>query len=106
MLTLEFLFWSADYHVSPAVLVAGYGVPQLLGKATVILGGIGVVESGMVGLYAVVGVPKACAIVAFLDIAAFPFGCGNWPASRSFPILSAAHASRQSISRKETEQRS
>lgn len=66
MMTLGFLFLAAGYHVNPAVLVAGYGVPQLLGKLTVILGGIGVVESSMVGLYAILGVPKAGAIVVVL----------------------------------------
>jgi hypothetical protein len=48
------------------VLVAGYGVPQLLGKLTVILGGIGLVESGMVGLYAILGIPKTGAVVVAL----------------------------------------
>jgi len=45
MLTLAFLFLAAGHGVNIAVLVAGYGVPQLLGKLTVILGGIGVVEA-------------------------------------------------------------
>jgi uncharacterized protein (TIRG00374 family) len=66
MLTLRFLFLAAGLHVNPAVLVAGYGVPQLLGKLTVILGGIGVVESGMAGLYTIMGVPKTGAIVVVL----------------------------------------
>ena len=52
MLTLGFLFWAAGYRINVAVLVAGYGIPQLLGKFTVVLGGVGVVEAGMVGLYA------------------------------------------------------
>ena len=73
MLTLECLFFAAGLHVSPATLVAGYGVPQLLGKLTVILGGVGIVESGMVGLYAVLGVPKAGAIVAVLGYRLFSF---------------------------------
>jgi len=38
----------------------------LLGKLTVILGGIGVVESGMVGLYTILGVRDAGAIVVVL----------------------------------------
>ena len=71
------------------MLVAGYGVPQLLGKLTVILGGIGVVESSMVGLYTVLGVPNAVAIVAVLGYASFRFRCRHWLVSRSFPILSA-----------------
>jgi uncharacterized membrane protein YbhN (UPF0104 family) len=41
MLTLNFLFWAAGYRMSAVLLLAGYGVPQLLGKATLILGGAG-----------------------------------------------------------------
>ena len=48
------------------MLVAGYGIPQLLGKFTVILGGIGVVEAGVVGLYTLLGAPKPSAVVAVL----------------------------------------
>jgi len=66
MSALGFFFLAAGYPVHPAVLLAGYGVPQLLGKLTVILGGIGVVESTMVGLYTLLGVPKAAAIVVVL----------------------------------------
>jgi len=63
---LGFFFLAAGLPLHPAVLLAGYGVPQLLGKLTVILGGIGVVESTMVGLYTLLGVPKAAAIVVVL----------------------------------------
>jgi len=66
MSALGFFFLAAGYPVNPAVLIGGYGVPQLLGKLTVILGGIGVVETTMVGLYALLGVPKATAIVVVL----------------------------------------
>ena len=66
MLTLAFLFLSAGHGVSPLVLIAGYGVPQLLGKLTVILGGVGVVETAMVGLYAALGVPTPISIVVVL----------------------------------------
>jgi len=66
MLTLEFLFLAAGHGVTIAVLVAGYGVPQLLGKLTVILGGVGVVEATMVGLYSTLGVPRPIAVVVVL----------------------------------------
>lgn len=66
MLTLGFLLWAAGYRTGAAILLAGYGVPQLLGKATVILGGAGVVETGMVALYVILGVPRTIAIVAVL----------------------------------------
>jgi len=41
-------------------------VPQLLGKLTVILGGIGVVETTMAGLYTLPGVPKAATSMVVL----------------------------------------
>jgi len=66
MLCLYFLFLATGYHVTPAVLLAGYGIPQLLGKLTVILGGVGVVESGMVGLYVLLGVPKTGSVIVVL----------------------------------------
>jgi glycosyltransferase 2 family protein len=66
MLTLALLFLAAGYPINLAVLVAGYGVPQLLGKLTVILGGVGVVEGGMIGLFSVLGVPRASAVLVVL----------------------------------------
>ena len=66
MLTLAFLFLSAGHGVSRMVLLAAYGVPQLFGKLTVILGGVGVVETTMVGLYDALGVPIAAAVVVVL----------------------------------------
>lgn len=66
MLTLGLLFRAASYRADASILLAGYGVPQLLGKSTVILGGAGVVEAGMAALYVVLGVPRAIAIVAVL----------------------------------------
>lgn len=66
MLTLYFLFLAAGHQISAAVLVAGYGIPQLLGKLTVVLGGVGVVEASMVGLYALLGAPRPTAAVVVL----------------------------------------
>ncbi len=66
ILTLAFLFLAAGRGVTIGVLVAGYGVPQLLGKLTVILGGIGVVEATMIGLYDTLGVPRQIAVVVVL----------------------------------------
>lgn len=73
MLTLAFLFLAAGHGVSLLVLVAGYGVPQLLGKLTVILGGIGVVETTMVGLYGALGVPLSISVVVVLVYRLFSF---------------------------------
>ena len=60
MLTLYFLFVAAGENVSLGVLLAGYGLPLLLGKvAFIIPGGVGVVESSMAALYTGLGVPQA-----------------------------------------------
>lgn len=73
MLTLGFLFLAAGSRMNALVLLAGYGVPQLVGKLTVILGGAGVVETAMVALYVLLGVPKPAAIVAVLGYRLFSF---------------------------------
>jgi glycosyltransferase 2 family protein len=73
VVTLAFLFLSAGHSICLLVLVAGYGVPQLLGKLTVILGGIGVVETTMVGLYGALGVPISIAVVVVLVYRLFSF---------------------------------
>ena len=73
MLTLYLLFFAAGHQISAAVLVAGYGIPQLLGKLTVILGGVGVVEASMVGLYALLGAPRPTAVVVVLAYRLFSF---------------------------------
>jgi hypothetical protein len=73
MLTLGFLFWAAGYHINMVVLVAGYGIPQLLGKLTVILGGVGLVETSMIGLYALLGAPRPSAVIAVLAYRLFSF---------------------------------
>ncbi len=66
MLTLALMFFAAGYPINALVLVAGYGVPQLLGKLTVILGGVGVVEGGMIGLFSLLGVPRSSAVLVVL----------------------------------------
>jgi glycosyltransferase 2 family protein len=66
MLTVAFLFLAAGHGVNIAILVGGYGVPQLLGKLTVILGGVGVVETTMIGLYSALGVPRPIGVVVVL----------------------------------------
>ena len=66
MLTLASLFAAAGHAVSLPILLAGYGTPQLLGKLTVILGGVGVVEATMVGLYHSLNIPNHIVVVVVL----------------------------------------
>jgi uncharacterized protein (TIRG00374 family) len=84
ILTLYFLFVAAGENISPGVLVAGYGLPLLLGKvAFFIPGGVGVVESSMAVLYNGLGVPQATTVVVVLGYRLISF----WiPSLAGFPI--------------------
>jgi uncharacterized membrane protein YbhN (UPF0104 family) len=84
ILTLYFLFVAAGENVSPGVLLAGYGLPLLLGKvAFIIPGGVGVVESSMTVLYNGLGVPPATTVVVVLGYRLISF----WiPSLAGFPI--------------------
>lgn len=91
MLTLYFLFIAAGENISPGMLLAGYGLPLLLGKvAFFIPGGVGVVESSMVVLYTGLGVPQATAVVVVLGYRLISF----WiPSLTGFPIAAYLHRS-------------
>jgi glycosyltransferase 2 family protein len=93
MLTLYFLFIAAGENISPGVLLAGYGLPLLLGKvAFIIPGGLGVVESSMAVLYTGLGVPQAMAVVVVLGYRLISF----WiPSLLGFAV--AAYLSRKSL---------
>jgi len=84
MLTLYLLFVAAGANVSLGVLLAGYAIPQLLGKvAFIIPGGVGVVESSMVALYTVLGIHQPMATVVVLSYRLISF----WiPSLIGFPI--------------------
>ena len=67
MLTLALLFVAASQPIGPGVLLAGYGLPQLLGKMAFFLpGGVGVVESSMAAIYTGLGIPAATTVVVVL----------------------------------------
>jgi uncharacterized membrane protein YbhN (UPF0104 family) len=67
MLTLYFLFLAAAVPISPGALLAGYGLPLLLGKMAFLLpGGVGVVEGTMAALYTGLGVPASVVVVVIL----------------------------------------
>jgi uncharacterized protein (TIRG00374 family) len=84
MLTLYFLFVAAGHPVSLGVLLAGYGLPLLLGKVTFLPGGVGVVESTMAALYHGLGVSNGVAVVVILIYRFFSF----WlPLLIGFPLI-------------------
>ncbi len=85
ILSLYFLFLAARYAVSPGVLLAGYGLPLLLGKlAFIVPGGVGVIEGGMATLYTSLGVPPAITVVVVLGYRLISF----WlPTLLGFPLI-------------------
>jgi len=67
MLTLYLLFIAARYPINLGVMVAGYGLAFLLGKAAFLFpGGVGVIESGMVAIYTNLGIPASICVVVVL----------------------------------------
>lgn len=67
ILTLFFMFIAAGYNVSPGILLAGYGLPFILGKMAFLFpGGVGVVEGSMVALYESLKVPNEVSVVVIL----------------------------------------
>lgn len=66
VVTLLALFLGTSHAISPGVLIAGYALPQLIGSMTFLPGGIGVVEGGMTGLFAALGVPAPTAVLTVL----------------------------------------
>jgi uncharacterized protein (TIRG00374 family) len=74
MLTVYFLFIAAGHSVSIGILIAGYGLPFILGKMAFILpGGVGVIEAGMVAIYDSLLVPNPVSVVVILGYRLFSF---------------------------------
>jgi len=73
MLTLYLLFIAANHAVSPGVLLVGYGLPQLIGKATFLPGGLGIVEGAMAVMYDRLGVPDPISVVVILTYRVISF---------------------------------
>jgi len=83
VLTLRYAFLATGHSLHFTLLLAGYGVPLLLGRASFLPGGIGVVEVAMAALYGGLGVPASAAVVAVLTYRLISF----WlPALAGIPI--------------------
>ncbi|MCA9952921.1 MAG: flippase-like domain-containing protein [Anaerolineales bacterium] len=84
MLTLYFLFIAAGHPVRPGVLLTGYGLPLLIGKAGFIPGGVGIVEATMTAIYVSMGIPTHLTVVVTLAYRLisfwFPILLGFWAA--------------------------
>ena len=73
------------------LLIAGYGVPLLLGRSSFVPGGIAVVEVAMAALYGGLGVPANVAVVAVLTYRLISF----WlPAAVGIPVAIALQSRR------------
>lgn len=66
LLTVAALLVAVRDTLPPAALLAGYGLPQVAGRLGIRPGGLGIVEGGMVGAYAAVGVSRATGVLVVL----------------------------------------
>ena len=74
MLTVYFLFIAAGHTVSVGILIAGYGLPFILGRMAFMLpGGVGGIEASMVAIYDSLLVPNAVSVVVILGYRLYSF---------------------------------
>jgi glycosyltransferase 2 family protein len=87
MLTLYFVFVAAGHLVSLAVLLAGYGLPLLLGRAPLLPGGVGIVETSMAAIYTGLGVPAEIVVVVVLTYRFISFWLPTFAGFALIPCL-------------------
>jgi uncharacterized protein (TIRG00374 family) len=92
LLCLRYAFLAAGQPLRLPLLLAGYGVPLLLGRASFIPGGVAVVEVAMAALFGGLGVPANAAVIAVLTYRLLSF----WlPALIGIPIAATLQAHRR-----------
>jgi uncharacterized protein (TIRG00374 family) len=92
LLCLRYAFLAAGQSLHITLLLAGYGVPILLGRASFLPGGIAVIEVAMIALYGGLGVPASVAVVGVLTYRLISF----WlPAILGVPIAITLQSSKQ-----------
>lgn len=83
ILTIYALFFAAGQSISFGVLLTGYGLPLLLGKAGFLPGGVGIVEATMTAIYASLGISADIVVVVILGYRLISF----WiPVLIGFPL--------------------
>ena len=89
---VRYAFLAAGHSLHISLLLAGYGVPLLLGRASFLPGGIAVVEVAMTALYGGLGVPADVAVVAVLTYRLIRFcsGAGRDTDCRHAPVSPTA----------------
>ena len=94
VLCLKFVFIASGQHIPLSLLLAGYGVPMLLGRASLLPGGIAVIEVAMAALFGGLGVPANVAVVVVLTYRLISF----WlPALVGIPIAIALQGKKTSM---------
>jgi uncharacterized protein (TIRG00374 family) len=91
-LCLRYALLAAGQHPYFHLVLAGYGVPLLLGRASFIPGGIAVTEVAMAAILGGLGIPAAAAVVAVLVYRLISF----WiPALIGIPVAVTLHAKKR-----------
>jgi uncharacterized protein (TIRG00374 family) len=92
LLCLRYAFLAVRQPLPLSLLLAGYGVPLLLGRASFVPGGVAVIEVAMAALFGGLGVPANAAVIAVLTYRLISF----WlPALIGIPIAVTLHAQRR-----------
>jgi uncharacterized protein (TIRG00374 family) len=95
LLCLRYAFLAVKQPLHLSLLLAGYGVPILLGRASFIPGGVAVTEVAMAALFGGLGVPANAAVVAVLTYRLISF----WlPSLIGIPIAVTLQARRRESS--------
>ena len=93
-LSLRYAFLAAGQHPHFTLLLAGYGVPLLLGRASFVPGGIAVIEVAMAALYGGLGIPGSTAVIVVLVYRLISF----WlPALIGIPIAIGLQSRRRRV---------
>ena len=91
-LTLALVFAAAGVRVRWTALLAGYGLPLLLGRATLLPGGVAITELSMSGAYISLGVAPAAAVVSVVVYRLISF----WiPTIAGIPMIVRLQAARR-----------
>lgn len=83
LLCLRYSFLAVRQPLFISAIIAGYGVPLLLGRASFLPGGVAVIEVAMAAIYGGLGVPASTAVVGVLTYRLISF----WiPSAIGIPI--------------------
>ncbi len=90
------IFVAARVPIPAGILLAGYGIPLLVGKVGVIPGGLGLVEGMMILIFNGAGVPSATVVSVVLGFRVISFWLPNLTGFAIMPALQATSRGRDS----------